>query len=69
MNAYASILVTPSGITISVRELQPENVYAVIVVMPLGREMLVNLSQLTNAPSSMYVTLSGITMFSRFVHP
>ena len=62
------MLVTPSGITMLVRLLQPLNAESPMLVTPSGITMLVRLLQKTNALAPMLVTgfpsyIEGIIIF------
>ena len=61
------MLVTPSGIVMLVRLMQPEKAQAPMLVTPSGMVILVRLLQLVKAASGMLVTLSGIVMLFRLL--
>ena len=62
------MLVTPSGIVMPVKLLQPENVLPLMLVTLSGITMLVRLWHHSNAPYPMLVTPSGMVMLVRLLH-
>ena len=69
LNAESPIFVTPSGMTMPVREEHLENAEFPIEVTLSGMTMLVREVQPTNASSPMVVTPSGMMMLVREERP
>ena len=66
-NADGDILVTPVGITISVREEQPKKAWEAISVIAFGKEIAESFVQPAKAYLPMVSTLSGRMTVSRLV--